>query len=520
MPERPLEEKPVPPESTPPGKRPEPEEINDRTLEPVKVQVLVIGSGAGGAITAVELAKAGFEVVVLEEGDKHGLDAYGKPLPQAMQLLYRNKGMTPIMGSVPIGFVEGRCIGGSTEINSGFWHRLPPEFVLRWKKQFEIDEFTVEGLEEHFEWIEKALFVTNPPEILPMSTMVFKRGVEAMGWSAKEVPRAATGCVNTNSCAAGCPKGAKQGVSRNLIPAAELAGAQFIANCKVRLLLRHKKRISGVLAEVRRKDGAMDLVRIDADYVFLCAGATQTPVLLRRSGIKQHIGDTFQIHPMLKVSALFNEEINAQDSVMPLIQVKEFWPDISFGGSFFTVGQLAMNLSDNWLGNRDLMSKYRQMATYYVAVRGVGRGTVRPARFGSDYAILKYELSQTDVRHISQGLARLSTLLLTAGAEACYPSVQSIGKITSELDAVRWLDENVPKSGMSLTTVHAFSTCPMGERMDRCAVNSFGKVHGFENLFINDASMLPDSPGINPQGTIMAIARRNAHHFISEKNRG
>src|SRR5581483_11671324 len=103
----------------------------------IRVEVLVIGSGAGGATTAIELAQAGFEVVVLEEGSRHGLDSYGKSLPQAMQLLYRNRGMTPILGSVPIGFVEGRCLGGSTEINSGFWHRLPPEFVLRWTKQFQ-----------------------------------------------------------------------------------------------------------------------------------------------------------------------------------------------------------------------------------------------------------------------------------------------------------------------------------------------------------------------------------------------
>src|SRR5690606_1752427 len=107
----------------------------------VRVDALVIGSGAGGATTALELALAGIDVVVLEEGQRHGLDSYGQPLPQAMQLLYRNRGMTPIMGPVPIGFVEGRCLGGSTEINSGFWHRLPPEFMLRWKKQFEINDF-------------------------------------------------------------------------------------------------------------------------------------------------------------------------------------------------------------------------------------------------------------------------------------------------------------------------------------------------------------------------------------------
>ncbi|MGH7898915.1 MAG: GMC oxidoreductase, partial [Candidatus Binatia bacterium] len=48
---------------------------------------------------------------------------------------------------------------------------------------------------------------------------------------------------------------------------------------------------------------------------------------------------------------------------------------------------------------------------------------------------------------------------------------------------------------------------------DRCAVDSFGRVFGFENLYVNDGSMLPDSPGVNPQATIMAFARRNAIHL-------
>lgn len=481
----------------------------------VRVQVLIIGSGAGGATTAVELADAGYEVVVLEEGGRPTLDAYGQGVPKSMQTLYRNRGMTPILGSVPIGFVEGKCLGGSTEINSGFWHRMPPEFVLRWVNQFGIRDFTIESLEEHFVWAESHLRVVDTGAVLQKNSEVFKRGVDSMGWSARAIPRAAGDCVNTNQCASGCPQGAKQGMSRNLIPLAEAKGCKFITNCKVKLLLKSKHRVTGVLAEIKREDNSTDLVRIDADTVFLCAGATQTPALLRRSGIKSHVGDTFQIHPMLKVSALFDERIDAHKSVMPVLQVKEFWPDIQLGGSFFSTGQLAMNLSDNWPINQDLMVDYRKMATYNVAVRSTGYGSVRPARFGNEYAILRYELSDVDIRNLSQGLGRLASLLLRAGAKSVHPCVQGLPSITSELDAVKWLDENLSRSSLSLTAVHAFSTCPMGERVDKCAVDSYGKVFNFENLFVNDASMLPESPGINPQGTIMAIARRNVLNFIA-----
>src|SRR5208283_3903833 len=156
-------------------------------------------------------------------------------------------------------------------------------------------------------WAEETLHVGDRGEAnWPKSTQVFQRGIKAMEWSAHEVKRAASGCVDTNSCSAGCPKGAKQGVSVALIPRAEALGVRFLTGCRARLLLKSGHRITGVLAEIKREEGSSDLVRIDADHVFLCAGPTQTPTLLRRSGLKEHIGDSFQIHPMLKVTALFD----------------------------------------------------------------------------------------------------------------------------------------------------------------------------------------------------------------------
>jgi choline dehydrogenase-like flavoprotein len=234
---------------------------------------------------------------------------------------------------------------------------------------------------------------------------------------------------------------------------------------------------------------------------------------LLRSGIKYHVGNTLRIHPYLKIAARFDEIVDAHDHVLPLLQVKEFWPQLSFGGAFFSLGQLAMTLSENWPENREQMKHHRHMAAYYVGVRGTGKGWVRPTLFGDDATLVRYELSDEDTKALSIGLARLSELLLAAGAREVFPSVWGLPSIRKEADAARWLDEMVPRSRLSLVTVHAFSSCPMGERRETCAIDSYGKVFNFENLYVNDASMLPDSPGVNPQGTIMALARRNAMRF-------
>lgn len=478
-------------------------------------RVLVIGSGAGGAVTALHLARAGFEVFVLEEGGAHALGDYGKPPPEAMARLYRRRGMTPILGSVPIGYVEGRCVGGSTEINSGFWHRAPREILLRWQAQYGVQDLAEESLDEHYAWGEEMLGVTLSKQPWPRSTQLMARGIETMGWTYREIPRVAPGCRNTNTCASGCPTGAKLGMSRSLIPLAVQAGAVVVPDCRAWMLLRDGARVTGVLARLREPDGRTHTVQLEADAVFLCAGATETPSLLRRSGIKFHVGDSLRIHPMLKVAARFREPVDQHRSVLPLLQVKEFWPEITLGGAYFSPGHLAMTLGENWPRLAGEMRDFDHMGMYYVAVRGTGRGSVRPVYVGEDSTDIRYELSPDDRSNLGKGLARLASLLLAAGAEVVHPAIQGYDSIRTPVEAMRSLDEPLPSSGLSLTTVHAFSSCPMGERSDRCAADSWGKIHHLDNLYLNDASMLPDSPGVNPQATIMAMARRNVTRFIT-----
>jgi choline dehydrogenase-like flavoprotein len=75
------------------------------------------------------------------------------------------------------------------------------------------------------------------------------------------------------------------------------------------------------------------------------------------------------------------------------------------------------------------------------------------------------------------------------------------------------------RSLTNLMTIHISSSCPMGENTERCAVDSFGQVHGVDSLYVADASLLCSAPTVNPQGSIMAVVRRNLHHYLDTRSR-
>lgn len=473
-------------------------------------EVLVIGSGAGGAATAMALAEGGYEVVVLEEGPDADTTRIASNSIGAISQLYRNGGMTPMLGTQSIAFVEGRCVGGSTEINSGFWHRVPPEAYDRWRSEALLADFTPEVMEPYFDRLERDLSVSfMRPEDIPRSSTLFRAGIERMGWQYVEVPRCQRDPGNQFA------PGAKQSMQRTYIPRALAAGARLVADAKATTLTHENGRVRSVEVVV----GAGPTRRrcsIRAETVVLACGAIQTPALLRRSGITRNVGDSLQTHPMIKAAALFDEDVEAQEAALPVYQVKQFWPNITMGGAVFTPGFLAMTLTENWEAYGHAMQDWKRMALYYAGTRGMGRGTVRAIRGLEDGVVVRYRLSRADHHNLRLGLSRLTEVLFAAGAKAVYPSLSGAPILRSAEQCRGLLTQPMPLTSMGLSTVHVFSSCPMGEHPDRCATDSFGKVHGFRNLLINDASLIPDSPGVNPQGTTMAIALRNAEHFMGD----
>ena len=111
------------------------------TMRTLSTEVLVIGSGAGGAVTAATLARAGRAVTVVEEGPWVDPDATEPFSLAEMVAKYRHGGSAAALGRPTIVYAEGCCVGGSTEINSGLYHRLPTELADQWRRTYAIEEF-------------------------------------------------------------------------------------------------------------------------------------------------------------------------------------------------------------------------------------------------------------------------------------------------------------------------------------------------------------------------------------------
>jgi hypothetical protein len=92
--------------------------------------------------------------------------------------------------------------------------------------------------------------------------------------------------------------------------------------------------------------------------------------------------------------------------VLPLMQVKEFWPAISMGGGFTSLGHIAMLLSESWPELESTIDDHRQLALYYVGVRGTGAGSVRASLWGNDESNLRYQVSSEDMRGSLSGRLR------------------------------------------------------------------------------------------------------------------
>ena len=185
-------------------------------------------------------------------------------------------------------------------------------------------------------------------------------------------------------------------------------------------------------------------------------------------------------------------------------------PASTIGGSASRRGHVALALADTglpirrrrWPTGRTSPSTTPPSAATAAAGCSPCPGCASP--------LVTYRLTDGDLSRLARGLVHLGELLLAAGATELYPSIVGGTGGPPRRRARRAGGTPSTRRRANLMTVHLTSTVRMGEDRQRTGADSFGRVWGHRNLRVNDASLLPDAPGVNPQAAIMAIAARNA----------
>lgn len=464
---------------------------------------VVVGSGAGGAMAARTLARAGLSVVVVEEGRRFTVDELrSAPAIDRFAALYRDAGATVALGRPPVLLPVGCGVGGTTLVNSGTCYRTPPSVLHRWRDEHGVDLADPASFAPLLDEVWSTLRVGPvPAAVMGVNGRVAQRGAAALGWSSHPLQRNAPGCAGSCQCAVGCPRNAKFGVHLAVLPEACAAGARIVTHARAERVLHGAGRATGVRA--LRPDGSA--LEILAPVVVVAAGATQTPPLLRRSGLGRHpqLGRNLAVHPALGTAGWFDEPVEASDGVLQSVGIDELHERdgilIEATATPPGMGSLVLPGAGRALAAQLGRADHLAMLGAMVADEPGGRVV------GSRRPVVRYDVGARDARRLVQAVEAMGRILFAAGATAVVTGIAG-HETVHDLAGLREAVASARVTRMHVTAFHPTGTARMGRDADTHAVDPDGRLRGVDGVWVADASVLPSCPRVNPQVSIMAMA--------------
>ncbi|HYD48384.1 MAG TPA: GMC family oxidoreductase [Terriglobales bacterium] len=488
----------------------------------LKAEVCVIGTGAGGAVIAKELAEAGRDVVVLEQGGYHTKEDFTQREDEMMPLLYEDMGQRATADQ-SILILQGRNIGGSTVHNLCYCFRTPEPILEKWKREDGLQQMSYADMLPSFERVEKMLKVKDilPHEINKLNDKV-RQGCEKLGYHGLIARHNRERCTTSGFCLLGCPYDAKQSMLVTYVPAADQAGARIYADCPVRRIRASGRRVTSVegvvLDPLRRPKHQL---RVEARVVVVAAGAINSPQILLNSGIANssgQLGRNLHLHPSVLMAGIYDEEIHGYTGVPQSYYVDEFIdleknPDSGYilmpvyGFPVTTAAQLPSFGRDHW----DIMKNFHKMVGLLVLMHDQSAGQVSVDRDGKPS--IAYDVNAEEQQLFLEGMQHCAEILFASGArEVVAPYADPLRlKPGDSLDPI--MARGLRKHDIGIASTHPQSTCKMGEDPSRSVVNSWCQSHDHDNLFVCDMGVFPTSLGAPPQITTAAIADRTANYI-------
>ncbi|HEY1955462.1 MAG TPA: GMC family oxidoreductase [Polyangiaceae bacterium] len=469
---------------------------------------VVIGTGAAGAVAAHRFAELGFAVAMVEEGPYVKTRDFGPDVVSAFRTLMRDSGTQAIEGRSFIPLLQGRCVGGSTVVNSAIAWRMPEDVSDDWSERFGLGGVVDSAsLAPHFDALEHELHVENVhAETHGGNNGEFIEALRRRGIEHEPMRRYAPDCEGSGRCLQGCPSGAKKGMNVSYVPWALRLGARLYCSCRVVRARIESGRATAV--EATAKSGKRVLLRAKRGVV-VAASTIQTPNLLRRSGLRARaIGKHFQAHPGIGVAGVFDRPIRMDFGTTQGAETAHFRK--SDGFKVETISMPPELLAARMPGaGADLMKKlgdYPNIAVWGLQIRSEAEGVVKTGFGGRDKVV--YSLGERDMMKARKALAFVATLMLEQGAREIWPGVFGLPSVMRSVDEARALaDGPADPRAYGFIATHLFGAARMGADPRASVVGTDFQTHEARGLYVVDSSVFPTNLGVNPQHSIMAVAR-------------
>lgn len=499
----------------------------------MKTDVIVIGSGFGGAVSAANLARAGMRVCILESGTWWGKSQKRRPFPESIPGFVRalhslhlanrklnftlpinSRGLFEIYNFSGLNVIAGVGVGGSSLVYAGICQRPPLDFFNSFPA-----EITMREMEPYYQAIEEVLCPSSCP--LPtervhqfekissrLERAKFHPLKQAIFWGdGPDTDTAAenrwgvrqSNCIFCGRCTPGCNRGAKNSLDLNLIAAALKAGAEIRELCRVDCIRRTENGYKVEYRNLKTKQRAA----LNAPKVVVAAGTLNTHKILFRS---QSLTDGLP-----ELSSMMGKQFSLGGDTSKSYPERDF--NFHYGRGHMVEGILEVfdkaNKCDHYVFPVEPLfaDRIRRHSSRIISDR-----TLRLVGFGRD---------NTNGHLTWNGRMLIFTM----------PKQDVIGRIKSTMFAISrgygqtgsgaligGTDE-VPRPLRIRTSAHPMGGCRMGDTIKTGVVNHKGEVFGYPGLFIADASVFCGPPVCAPSLTVAALSWRISD-LILESERG
>lgn len=463
----------------------------------LKADVVVVGSGAGGATAALKLSEKGLKVIVLEEGGyAQGADFTQRPLFMTPRLYRDAASQLTRDGGVTV--LQGRTVGGSTTINMGDASRVEEAVLSHWEKVhgWEMDEA---AFRPHEKWAWEKLEVQDIPDnLINRNNRMVLESAAALGWQAGVFQNFRKGCIGSGYCMAGCAYDAKRGVMLNLLPEAVRNGAQIWVGMRATRLMIENGRVRGVAGVSLHTPGYQEkgTFEIQANQVVLSLGAMHTGWLLAKSGHEHPaLGKNLTLQPQVPFIARFKDVVHGYRGVPQSVYVSAFDAanaETGLGGYrmepvFGQPETVASGLFAMGHDHADFLKHYNHLAMALLLVPDQPVGSVS---YLKDRFYIHYVPTQEYLRRALSAVSNMSALYLHAGAEeVVLPLARGLKRSARAMTEDDLSKVELPR----LISAHPQGTCQMGSNPEKHVVDLKGRVRGLHGVRVMDASLFPSS---------------------------